>query len=73
MLQLEDVIEDDTGEVVGGDGGLVDAALDIVYYRRPLGRAPSVPAIKSQGDSYRRNVVAYAYAPRSRPALNVTR
>ena len=48
MLQLEDVIEDDTGEVVGGDGGLVDAALDIVHYRRPLGRAPSVPAIKSQ-------------------------
>ena len=46
MLELEDVIEDDTGEVVGGDGGLVDAALDIVHDRRPLGGAASVPAIK---------------------------
>ena len=48
VLQLEDVIEDDTGEVVGGDGGLVDAALDIVHDRRPLGGAASVSAIKSR-------------------------
>ena len=48
VLQLEDVIEDDTGEVVGGDGGLVDAALDIVHHRRPLSGAASVSAIKSQ-------------------------
>ena len=68
MLQLEDVIEDDTGKVVGGDGGLVDAALDIVHYRRPLGRAPSVPAIKSQSNE-RLIVVLLAYAP----ALNVKR
>ena len=42
VLQLEDVIEDDAGKVIGRDG-LGDAALNIVHDRRPLGGATPVP------------------------------
>ena len=40
---LEDVIEDDAGEVVGGDGSLIDAALNIVDDRGTLRRLATVP------------------------------
>ena len=46
VLQLEDVIEDDAGKVIGGDGGLIDAVLNIVDDRGPLGGAATVPGIK---------------------------
>ena len=60
MLQLEDVIEDDAGKVIGRDGGFINAALNIVHDRGPFGGAATVPGVKERNQSLSLNYrIAY--------------